>query len=308
MKARCPVCGAELEVPETVKRVECPYCGTVFNTDTGSKSTEHFYFPPTVANPYDYLMRFIERQYGVPKDIRENSSYKKRVLHMIPVYFFHVHGVVEVKARSRKYRFFTTTVEEVREIGIPAVDNEVAFLLEDYPFPLRGKKFLDEKTMKSGIFYKPALSLEYAQSLAEGKLNEKLSYEIENTAEDILSADYKVFKVEFKGLVHYPVWEIEYTYRGENYRAYVDGVTGTVILAEHPLAAKSRALQLTLGGVFLTTGFGLAAVIITALKASGDALLAALFAIASGIAGAVPLLTRSVQLKVKASEIREHKA
>jgi len=308
MRTRCPVCGAELEVPDTVKTVECPYCGTIFNVETGSKSTTHFYFPPTVTNPYDYLMRFIERQYGVPKDIRESSSYRKRVLHMIPVYFFHVHGIVEVKARSRKYRLFSTTVEEVEEIGVPAVDNEVARLLEDYPFPLRGKRFLDEKAMKSGVFYKPTLSLGDARSIAGGKLNEKLSYEVENTAEDILSADYKVFKVEFKGLVHYPVWEIEYAYRGEIYKAYVDAVTGTVILAEHPLTAKSRTLQLTLGGLFLAIGFGLAVVILAALKASSDALLAAMFAVASGVAGAVPLFARSVQLKVKASEIRELRA
>ncbi|HDI75618.1 MAG TPA: hypothetical protein ENF55_06645, partial [Thermoprotei archaeon] len=276
MKTRCPVCGAELEVPETAQVFECPYCGTIFDTLKGSKvDQQHFYFSPTVENPYDYLMRFIERQYGVPSDLRENASYRKRVLHMIPVYFFHLRGAADVKALSRKYGYFTASIEEVDDIGIPAVDNPVAQLLEDYPFPLRGKRFLDEKAVKSGVFYKPTLSPSYAETIARRRLENALISEASSMAEQIVSVNYRVFKVDLKGLVHYPVWEIEYGYRGNIFKGYVDGVTGTVIWTEHPLAAKSRALQLALGGFFIALGSLTAITVVASLGKEGG--LAAIF-------------------------------
>ncbi|RLE82177.1 MAG: hypothetical protein DRJ51_02135 [Thermoprotei archaeon] len=305
METRCPACGAVIEVPETVSTTECPYCGTVFHVKTGEKSeVDHFYFPLEREDPYDRLMRFVERQYGAPVDIKQRSTFTKRILHLVPVYFYHLHGLITVQAKSRKLGEFVTKVEEVDDIGIPAVNGELSTLLKDYPFPLRGKKFFEEKVKHMGRYYEPTLERRVADKVAEDILKDRLMSEIRDTAAEVKRMIYEKFDVTFKGLVHYPVWELEYSYREKRYTGYVDGATGAVILTEHPLSFRGRILQLLYGTVFFIAGLGLAVTVAKITQVSFAGILASLFAFLAGAAAAVPMFTRSIKQKLSASEIR----
>jgi len=300
----CPTCGAKFSVPETVTTTECPYCGTVFNVKLKEEvGINHFYFPLSKRDPYDSLLRFIECQYGVPADIRRNSTIVRGTLYMVPVYFYHIHGKARVLVKSRKLKTFSTTVEEVDDIGIVAIKGRLSELLEDYPFPIRGKKFFEERVKEMGVYYSPEIGREEAERIASTKLSERLRKEARELGEKVESFKEETFKVEFKGLVHYPIWEIEYEYDGERYRAYVDGATNVVIRAEHPLSLKGRITQTGLGALLIVTGI-IAALLIIKLGVKDIAkLFGALASFIAGVVGSLPLFTRSVRRKIIASEI-----
>ncbi|MCD6369335.1 MAG: hypothetical protein J7L38_06030 [Thermoproteales archaeon] len=304
METRCPVCGAEIEVPKTISTTECPYCGTVFDVKTGEKSRlEHFYFPVYVKDPYDKLMRFLGRQYGVPTDLKLSSTYTKRLLHIVPIFFYHLHGRALVEAKSRKLGSFTAVVEEVDDIGIPAFSGKIAELLKEYPFPLRGKKFFEEKLKTMGIYYEPEIERVEADRTAETILTEKLSKEASEVAENFRLTKFLEFKVEHKGLVYYPIWELEYQYKGNVFKGFIDGVTGTVIQGEHPLALRSRVIQFTWSLVFIATGILFGFLVLQQSGAGLPGIAAALFSFIAGVAAALPQLIRTGARKVSASEI-----
>ena len=302
MLIECPVCGAEFSVPRTVSVTECPYCGTVFETATKTK-LQHFYFPLMKEDPYDMLMKFLERQYGVPDDLRVSSTLAGRELHVVPVHFFHLHGRGVVRGKSRKLGRVRLVVEEVMDIGIPAVDGKFQRLLANYPFPLRGKRFYDESVKSMGTYYEPRVSYEEARREAEERLAKELRKEASQSVRRVEDLEYQLFKVEYKGLVHYPVWELTYRYEGESYAGYVDGATGVVILAEHPLSIKGKVSQALLAALFVLAG--VASSLIVASQSWGSVSgIGALLGILAGVVSALPLLTRSIRRKVRASEIR----
>ena len=153
-----------------------------------------------------------------------------------------------------------------------------------------------------GQYYEPTLSKEEADKQATLRLERMILSEARSSGERLVSLNWIDKKVVFKGLVHYPVWELEYSYKGEKYLGYVDGATGAVIKAEHPLSQRGRAIQLTAAGLILALGFLTFFLVYSLLKgfagiyAGGSALLASL-------AGASPLFTRGVRRKIVASEI-----
>lgn len=302
--AICPTCGAKFSVPETVSTTECPYCGTVFKVKEGTRvGVDHFYFPLSKRDPYDSLLRFIECQYGVPLDIRRNSTIIKGTLHIVPVYFYHLHGRAKVTVRSRNLKTFNAVVEEVDDIGIVAVEGSLKELLEDYPFPIRGKKFFEERIKRMGIYYDPVMRREEAEEIASVKLSERLRREAQELGSEVKNFKEKLFKVEFKGLVHYPVWEIDYEYKGKKYKAYVDGATGVVIRAEHPLSIKGRVIQTGIGALLLVTGLITAFIIIKLSVNEVAKISSALASLIAGIVASLPLFTRSVRERVVTSEV-----
>jgi len=304
VEAVCPTCGARFTVPETVATTECPYCGTVFHVARGERvGVEHFYFPPSDRDPFDMTLRFVERQYGVPLDVRRASTLLRGTLHVVPVYFYHLHGRAKALLKSKKLGAFEAVAEEVDDVGVVAVRGPLRELLKGYPFPIRGKRFFDERVRHMGVYYEPEISQDEAKREAEATLRERLREEAEEMADSVEGLREELLRVEFKGLVHYPVWEIEYEYRGEAYRAFVDGVTGAVIRAEHPLSVKGRAMVALMGLTLLAVGV-MGALVILAVGFKEVAKLAGAFAsLAAGAVSSAPLFRRGVIHKVVSSEI-----
>ncbi len=299
-KARCPGCYAEITVPETVHVTTCPYCGLTFRiSETGAERVDidHFYFPLDRRDPYDLLMRFVERQYGAPSDIRANSTLVQRILHYIPVYFYYLHGIAEVERADGR----GVKVEEVDYIGIPASGSELDELLKDYPFPIRGKRFFEEEVMKSGIYHEPRISEDEAKKIAVLKLRRRLRKEGEECVEPLSRMHEVKLLAEFRGLVHYPLWELLYRYRGDNYKGFVDGATGAVILAEYPATMRARTVQLSLSAFFLVFGT-LVSLVVS--KLTGIPIVPIISGVAASAAAAIAPLRRGTRRKLVASQLR----
>ena len=297
--ARCPSCGAPFKIPPTVDVATCPYCGTTFKAVLSKAEVsgeQHFFFPLDPRDPVDLLLRFLTREYGAPPDLKEAAGVEARLLHYIPVYFYYLYGVGE--GRDKKSRVFK--VEEARFIGIPAVDNEVGRLLKGYPFPVRGKRFFEERFVRRGRYYEPEIPRDEADRIAEQILEKMLRDEAKESCENLKSFNVKESRVEYRGLVHYPVWEIKYTYGGDSYKGFVDGADGRIILAWYPQTTHAR--EIAAGGALGMLGVGLVAGLILSPFTGGLSLIGG---VAAGIAGAIPLLSRAAHKVAQASQVRE---
>ena len=297
--AKCPSCGAPFKIPATVETATCPYCGTTFKAILSRAEVseqQHFFFPLDARDPVDLLLRFLSREYGAPPDLKENAGVETRLLHYVPVYFYYIHGIGEgVDKKSRRFR-----VEEVRFIGIPAVDNEAGRLLKGYSFPVRGKRFFEERFIRRGRYYEPELSKEEADKTAENMLEDLLRREAEESCEKLASFTVTKAEVSYRGLVHYPVWEIHYTYNGESYRGFVDGADGRVIIAWYPQTRHAREAATGMGLGML--GIGILAGAVLSPFTGG---LSMIGGIVAGIAGAIPMLRRASHRVAQASQIHE---
>ncbi len=305
----CPYCGATFKVPETAGEATCPYCGAVFViTGRGAeKSSEtHFYYPvDRRADPYDRLMRFLLRQYAAPKRLRQLSTITARKLHYVPIYMFFVKAQGEARGKSRIYGERTVVLEESAVVSVPSSKTMLDSLLENYPFPLAGRRFFNPQIMRMGAYYEPRLDENDAREIAKASVLERLRLEAAESLKEVYHFVPRILNVEPRGLAHYPVWEIHYRYAGDEYTAFVDGATGVVIKAEYPQTVKGRTLAI--GAAAATLGAGVAGglgymALVGSHWASTWALLAGLV---TGGAAAAPAFGRGVRRRVTVTELEE---
>jgi len=303
MKVKCPACYAEFYVPDTATTVTCPYCGAVFTIakDRLQLFKEgHFYFPLDKRDPFDILLRFVERQYGAPAEVRVLQTQLKRELYYIPVHFFYVYGKAKVYGRSRKFGNITLDVKELDYIGIPAVDTPEARILNGYPFPIRGKRFFEERIKSIGKYYEPTLSKDNAERIVRRIISDMLRNEARESVAHVKNIYFENLVVDYRGLIHYPLWKIVYKYKNSSYTGFIDGATGIVINAEHPLTPKGRIQQFAIALSLIAVG-----VLFGSFLFSLNHTLPAIVSFVTGFISGLPALTRSVSLKVRASELKE---
>ena len=291
MKVTCPGCGASFEVPETVKTITCPYCGLVF----GEKVREdHYYFPAIREEPYRILLGFLKRQFGIPIDIELNSSLLDQKLYYVPVYFYYMSGKATGICGRRE-----TVAYVCHHEGIVA-STGFQGLLADYPFPIRGKRFFKKELEKFEGYREPEFGEDRSRELAEEILKRKLVNELHKQCEDLDRVIFEDLRLDYRGLVHYPIYHLKYSYKGKSYEAYLDGSDGKVILAEHPLKLETRIVE-------ISTAIGIisaALVIGSILSSMIHTIIPMLTSIIPAVASSFPLLKRGVELRATASELK----
>ncbi len=288
----CPDCGARFQFPESVKMFTCPYCGLVFGERV---EEDHYYFPLMDMDPYTILLDFLRRQFGIPSDITSSSSLRMRQLHYIPVYFYYLYGRAVGQCGSAGW----TRAEEGRYIGIVASRNFKNILME-YPFPVRGRKFFRKEIMSMGNYHQPEFSEEDARRYAENLLRNMLLNELRRQCSNISEVKTEEMKVAFRGLVHYPIYQLEYVYDGVRYSSYIDGVDGKIIIAEYPIKIQTRTLQIAISSLLLAIPF-LVGLPISSIFGSP---LPFIFSIIPAAASSTPLLRRSLTKKILSSELK----
>lgn len=292
MEVVCPACSARFQVPESVKTFTCPYCGLVFGERV---EEDHYFFPATREEPYSILLNFLRRQFGIPSDIASSSSLRIKNLHYVPVYFYFLYGRMIGRCGGRGW----TKAEEATYEGLVA-SGSFRDILEDYPFPVRGKKFFKKEIMNIGFYHQPEFSENEAANYVKTRFYRKLENELSKTCRNLTEVRVEELKMDFRGLIHYPIYYLEYLYDRERYSAYIDGVDGKIISAEYPIKLQTKTLQMTISSLLLTFGVFLGLVFSLAV---GNPL-PFVFSITPAIASSTPLLGRSITKKVKSSEVK----
>lgn len=292
MEVVCPECNARFHVPETVKTFTCPYCGLVFGEKAGE---DHYYFPTMKEEPYGVLLNFLKRQFGIPLDIASSSSLRSRELHYVPVYFYYLYGRMIGRCGGRGW----ISAEELAYKGLVA-SRAFRELLEDYPFPIRGKRFFRREIMNIGFYHQPEFSEVDARNYVENMLYRMLEEELSRECKKVGEVRVEELKIDFRGLIHYPIYYLEYLYRGEKYSAFIDGVDGKIISAEYPIKIRTKTLQIAISSTLLMLGlllgFSLSIILGNPLPF--------IFSIIPAITSSIPLLGRSLTKKIRSSEVK----
>ncbi len=304
VEVECPRCGARFSVLPSMARVTCPYCFTIFHPEKRLEAEDaQFYFPLDKSlDPFEKLVKFLARQYAAPRDLPTEFAVTRRELHWVPVYFFFVDFKATARGFSHVYGETTTEVTETRLVSIPASGTWLDRELENYPFPVRGKLPFNPEIRDKGVFHEPQVSRDAAEKIAASIVESKVRLEAVESFSSLHSLTLTQRKVEYRGLIYYPVWILEYSYRDGKYQALVDGASGIVIEAQYPQTARGRISL----GVYslLAILLGVAGGLVYA-KFLGSGLLAPIGGLLVGVATAIPALARSASRVVSAREYLE---
>lgn len=292
MEIECPDCGARFQSLESVKIFTCPYCGLIFGERV---EKDHYYFSLMDRDPYGVLLDFLRRQFGIPSDIASSSSLKVKELHYVPVYFYYLYGRVQGRCRGAGL----TRAEESIYIGVVA-SRSFTDILKNYPFPVRGRRFFTNEIMSMGNYHHPEFSEVDARKYVEELFHNMLYDELRCQCRDVSDVKIEEEKIAFRGLVHYPIYYLEYEYEENRYSSYIDGVDGKIIFTEHPIKIQTRTIQIGVSVILLSVTF-LVGLPISMLLASPLPLVSSMF---PAIASSIPLLKRSLTRKVSSSELR----
>ncbi len=230
---RCPYCGASFEVPETVSVAVCPYCGTTVWTATGEEYKEHYMYDAKLGfnQAYKNALGIAVRQFAVPEDLEEEASPQGGLLHFIPLYLYHI--LIRASCPGNPEAGL-----EDKWINTLATSNPPRGLPVSYRFPTRGRRYFEPAKLERGRYHQPDLdpktlleriSTRYYLRAVEEALDECDDPRVEN-------------KSEWSGIVHYPFWQITYSYAGKPYEALVDAADGTVVYLEYPISMKKRGI------------------------------------------------------------------
>ena len=246
---QCPYCGARFQVPETVTIAVCPYCGTTVWQASGEIFKEHYMFELRVEfnKAFDYVRRIAQRQFAAPDDIGEKARPEAGRIHFVPLYLY------QVKVRAECPENPEAGLEEKYRVAL-ALRNPLPGLPRSYPFPVRGRRFFEPATLERGKYHQPDLDPEELLEEVASRARSKALREALNTCPNPKLVD----ESKWLGIVHFPVWEVEYSYQGKRYRALVDGSEGTVIYLEYPIGVKERGILLSagIGGIIASALIG----------------------------------------------------
>lgn len=269
---RCPHCGQTFSVPETVPVAVCPYCGTAIWLGTGEVFREHFMYPVRheYNSAYKLAIGVASRQYEAPERLEIDASPTAGLLHFVPLYLYRVRVRAECPGNPE------AGLEESWENRL-ATSSPPKGLPESYVFPSRGRRFFEPKILERGKYYQPDIDPKSLISEVSSKASIKALREAFNWCEKPKIVNETVWQ----GIVHYPFWEIRYSYMGEEYYALVDAAGGRVVYLEYPIGSTKRAtLVMAAAGIM-----GISALLGALVGSSLDAPLAGL---AGGVIGSVP--------------------
>ena len=297
----CPNCSASFPAPDTVSILTCPYCGYTFEASS-RREWSHFFFPILLdsGSAWRKGYQFIARRYGVPNDFN-TSSLASSSLHNVPFHIFHC----EAKAECRYSRGFIFRDEKIAEyaeamdICVPAAltGGWIDRLLQSHTFSVKNRIYFKPEIMRIGKFYNPTLS--YSESLKYA--SERISKAVMDEAERSCGGDKRVtdVKVKYYGLIHYPFWELKYSYRGKYFNMLIDASSGRVIYVEYPLSKAARTLMLTASTIIITSTTIISGIIGLAL---GKLAIGLLSGLASSIIASSPILINTLKLKTRGYE------
>ena len=227
---KCPHCGAPIKFNPGEILATCEYCGYTVVIETGKPFVfEH----SMLLNKYDensvekLVREWMGSGFLKPGDLAKRSKIVEKELVYLPFW------VVSVTAKTTyKGIFERLTPPVVKEGKIERKYNWLVlarkasdFPTREYDIPLDGKIIYDFRRIEG---HAKVLNSEIDE-------NEALTI-AKQEVEDVDKIIEIKTECEFGDAVylHAPIWFITYEYKGEKYRIFLDGATGTIIKGDIP--------------------------------------------------------------------------
>ncbi len=251
-KIKCPYCGSEFHVPETVSIAVCPYCGSTVWIETGEMFKEHYIYDIQVEynQAYTNAIGIAQRQFASPEDLSLRATPSEGMLHFVPLYLFHV----DIRARCPDNP--EAGIEE-KWVSLLATSNPPKGLTNSYKFPTRGRRFFEPRILERGKYHQPDRDPRDLLELAIGRSRIRALEEAYNECDNPRLQDNS----KWLGIVHYPFWQVGYKYLGKDYYALVDATDGTVVYLEYPIGSKKRSLLLGGSVALVVAGMAIGSII-----------------------------------------------
>jgi len=227
----CPACSGGISAAPQAVVIACPYCDSpLTHRELGDQAP---YFPVNLSESEarEHLLRFLLNRFGIPADLerRWEPSHCEQVF--LPIHLFTVTARINESIAETD----TTTV-----IGAKGLWYGKA--IASYRFAAKVKQQMDPDQIQAKIY---PLAVSHGQARKQAH-----QFGIE-----LLARDRERFAVKEKGeitdqaegQVFYPLYELEYRYKGTRYRGLVDAANGVVCTAEHPMSMRSRAMVMMAG-------------------------------------------------------------
>ncbi len=227
----CPECGAPISIPGGSVAVSCPYCNASLVKEKIEE--EQLFFPTSYDKSQSFakLHWFLQNRFGIPEDIVTEFTPKNVKLYYIPVYV---------------YRIKATLTEDIIEVdtkGIIGTSNVwFAPHISSYKFAVKSKIYYKADEIKGEVI-EPGITKETAEKMAH-------DYGFNLASQDMGRFNIKgvpSIDVKYEGLIYYPMYEVEYLYRGQKFRGILDGANGVVAYAEYPMGTKTKLVLRTVG-------------------------------------------------------------
>jgi len=205
----CTQCGGELHPDEGQVFLSCPFCGTTVYVDK-SRVVFHWYVAPTLndAEAQAALFRWMSGSQTV-KDLDKKARVVGQEFQFFPLWYFKQQGSQGETVSLQPAA--ATSVTELARLKLPAGDLR------------RYESSLDSRSQPPTVPLDAALGwLQRAKPVDQPVMKET-------------------------ALVHVPVYQFKYEFRGQTYTAIVDAASGTVMANLFP--AKAEAPYILVGGV-----------------------------------------------------------
>jgi hypothetical protein len=236
---RCPHCGAPLPFEAGEIVATCRYCGFTQVIETGKAfELEH----SMLLNEYnleqieDLVHNWMRSGFLKPSDLASSSEILEKTLTYLPFW------VIPVTA--------TTTYKGVFERIAPPIVKEgkiekkyswlvlarraTEFPTREYDIPLEGKVPYDFRRIEDfAKVLNSEVEKQEAAELARQQIEAHHEFLAKQDVDKIIEmkTDFDIGEAVY---LHAPVWFIVYEYKGERYRIFLDGATGTVIKGDIP--------------------------------------------------------------------------
>jgi DNA-directed RNA polymerase subunit RPC12/RpoP len=236
---KCSNCGAPIAFNPGELIATCKYCGFTVVIETGKAFTfEH----SMLLNKYDQMQ--IEEQirewmrggFLKPADLARKSKIAEKTLFYTPFW------IVTAEAKTTyKGIFERISPVVVKEGKIEKQYNWLIlarkaseFPVREYDVPLEGKIPYDFRKIEG---FAKVLNSEIdkteAAELARQQIDEHHRYLAQQDIDKIIETKTEM-TIQQTVYLHCPIWQVKYEYKGEIYRLWMDGATGTVIKGDIP--------------------------------------------------------------------------
>ena len=199
-RLQCPYCGSVFEAPRGAVYAVCPYCGTTVVAKTGEEAPRQYYYPPRLGDGEAFLLAVSRARMlpGAPADIAEAASLARSELHYLPLYICSAEAWMEGCEGAR---------EEREETWLATSRPPLPGLEHGYRFPAVGREPYDPRRARRGMFYQPDASPEPRCSA----LRARVEYRAAGEARLAGCRGGVESRAVLVGVAHYPVWLVEST-------------------------------------------------------------------------------------------------
>lgn len=288
IQLKCKICGAPIDITPEDAVYNCNSCGQAFTAD--GKTFENHYFFPNILNKdkiHEIISKFIKKN----SFLRGIKDYSIKSIMPILLPFW----IVKTQANTHFLGYLKYSETRTRRTSSGSIKSESVTVYKPIEedineertdiilarrattiFGYKKVKKLIEENMQNMVHFDidllkdkeqefQYLSTEFSDIDANQLIKTKIFDEHRARAEKKCTKVFDCYtQISFLGtfFTHFPVWEVEYDFKGETYRVAINGNTGEIIKGEIPVTKLFRivnfsiSILLIVGGVLINFFYG----------------------------------------------------